>query len=215
MRSTSEPRSRGAFHGRSRIPLSETETRKNLGIRRQRTTEKVHPGMRWRHRKRCVWRHVRTSEPKEKQERGTSFPSPPTAKKPGGLLDNSNTLESPCKNFYFRQRKNIEKGHRKSVASRHRQHHTQGAFPGTYARMHEGCKATAPHTAHQKPLPKAYRNTSPLVKRSPTHKHHRKRQCALTVGGAVLALCPWHVPTHFGNILGHCQGSAPGSCCQG
>ena len=40
----------------------------------------------------------------------------------------------------------------------------------------------------------------PSVKRSPTHKHHRKRQCALTVGGAVSALCPWHVPTHFGNV---------------
>ena len=40
----------------------------------------------------------------------------------------------------------------------------------------------------------------PSVKHSPTHKHHRKRQCALTVGGAVSALCPWHVPTHFGNV---------------
>ena len=41
----------------------------------------------------------------------------------------------------------------------------------------------------------------PSVKqRSPTHKHHRKRQCALTVGGAVSALCPWHVPTHFGYV---------------
>lgn len=153
---------RGAFHGGVEVSLSETETRKNHGIRRQRTTEKVHPETRWRHRKRCVWRHVRTFEPKEKQERGTNFPPSPTARPPGGLLDNSNTLTSPCKKFYFRQRKNIEKGHRKSVASRHRQHHTQGALPGAYARMHEGCKATAPRTAHQKPLPKAYRNTSPL-----------------------------------------------------
>ena len=32
-----------------------------------------------------------------------------------------------------RERKNIEKGHRKSVASRHRQHYTQGMFPGTHA----------------------------------------------------------------------------------
>ena len=36
---------RGAFHGGAKDFLSETETRKNHGIRRQRTTEKGHPGM--------------------------------------------------------------------------------------------------------------------------------------------------------------------------
>lgn len=126
---------RGAFHGGAKDFLSETETRKNHGIRRQRTSEKGHPGMRWRHRKRCVWRHVRTFEPRKKAGERNKFSTLSDSQPPGGLLDNSNTLESPCKKFNFRQRKNIEKGHRKSVASRHRQHHTQGAFRTSHARM--------------------------------------------------------------------------------
>lgn len=59
------------------------------------------------------------------------------------------------------------------------------------------------HSTAQEPtetLTKSIPQHIPSVKRSPTHKHHRKRQCALTVGGAVSALCPWHVPTHFGNV---------------
>lgn len=93
---------RGAFHGGAKDFLSETETRKNHGIRRQRATEIGHPGTRWRHRKRCVWRHVRTFEPRKKQERGTKFPPSPTANQPpGGLLDNSNTLTPPCKKILF------------------------------------------------------------------------------------------------------------------
>ena len=59
------------------------------------------------------------------------------------------------------------------------------------------------HSTAQEPtetLTKSIPQYIPYVKRSPTHKHHRKRQCALTVGGAVSALCPWHVPTHFGNV---------------
>ena len=59
------------------------------------------------------------------------------------------------------------------------------------------------HSTAQEPtetLTKSIPQHIPYVKRSPTHKHHRKRQCALTVGGAVSALCPWHVPTHFGNV---------------
>lgn len=154
---------RGAFHGGAKDFLSETETRKNHGIRRQRITEKEHPGMRWRHRKRCVWRHVRTFEPRKKAGERNKFSTLSDSQPPGGLLDNSNTLTPPCKKFNFRQRKNIEKGHRKSVASRHRQHHTQGTFPGTYALYGiEGCKVTAQRKNQQKPLPKAYRNTSPL-----------------------------------------------------
>lgn len=126
---------RGAFHGGAKVFLSETETRKNHGIRRQRTTEKEHPGMRWRHRKRCVWRHVRTFESRKKAGERNNFSTLSDSQPPGGLLDNSNTLTSPCKKFNFRQRKNIEKGHRKSVASRHRQHQTQGAFRTSHARM--------------------------------------------------------------------------------
>ena len=64
---------RGAFHGGAKVFLSETETRKNHGIRRQRTTEKEHPGMRWRHRKRCVWRHVRTFESRKKAGERNKF----------------------------------------------------------------------------------------------------------------------------------------------
>lgn len=59
------------------------------------------------------------------------------------------------------------------------------------------------HSTAQEPtetLTKSIPQHIPSVKHSPTHKHHRKRQCALTVGGAVSALCPWHVPTHFGNV---------------
>ena len=59
------------------------------------------------------------------------------------------------------------------------------------------------HSTAQEPtetLTKSLPQYIPSVKRSHNHKHHRKRQCALTVGGAVSALCPWHVPTHFGNV---------------
>lgn len=59
------------------------------------------------------------------------------------------------------------------------------------------------HSTAQEPTETLTKNIPqyiPYVKHSPTHKHHRKRQCALTVGGAVSALCPWHVPTHFGNV---------------
>ena len=77
---------RGAFHGGAKDFLSETETRKNHGIRRQRTTEKGYPGMRWRHRKRCVWRHVRTFEPRKKAGERNKFPPSPTANRPEGYL---------------------------------------------------------------------------------------------------------------------------------
>ena len=157
--------------------------------------------MRWRHRKRCVWRHVRTFEPRKKAGEWNKFSTLSDSQPPGGLLDNSNTLTPPCKKFNFRQRKNIEKGHRKSVASRHRQHHTQGTFPGTHA-PYALRDAKSQHSArtNRNPYQKHTAQHIPSVKRSTTHKHHRKRQCALTVGGAVSALCPWHVPTHFGNV---------------
>lgn len=151
---------RGAFHGGAKDFLSETETRKNHGIRRQRTTEKEHPGMRWRHRKRCVWRHVRTFEPRKKAGERNKFSTLSDSQPPGGLLDNSNTLTSPCKKFNFRQRKNIEKGHRKSVASRHRQHHTQGTFPGTYA-LYALRDAKLQHSART--------NRNPYQKHTATH----------------------------------------------
>ena len=124
---------RGAFHGGAKVFLSETETRKNHGIRRQRTTEKEHPGMRWRHRKRCVWRHVRTFEPRKKQESGTNFPPSLTANRPEGYLTIATLYRHLAKNSIFGRGRISKKGHRKSVASRHRQHHTQGTFPGTHA----------------------------------------------------------------------------------
>ena len=76
---------RGAFHGGAKDFLSETETRKNHGIRRQRTTEKGHPGMPVAPQKalRVAPRSdVRTKE--KKQERGTNFPPSPTANRPEG-----------------------------------------------------------------------------------------------------------------------------------
>lgn len=154
---------RGAFHGGAKDFLSETETRKNHGIRRQRTTEKGHPGTRWRHRKRCVWRHVRTFEPRKKAGERNKFSTLSDSQPPGGLLDNSNTLEPPCKKFNFRQRKNIEKGHRKSVASRPpATPYTRNVSGNLRTVCIEGCKVTAQRKNQQKPLPKAYRNTSPL-----------------------------------------------------
>lgn len=101
---------RGAFHGGAKDFLSETEARKNHGIRRQRTTEKGHPGMRWRHRKRCVWRHVRTFEPRKKAGERNKFSTLSDSQPPGGLLDNSNTFASPCKNLIFGRGKISKKG---------------------------------------------------------------------------------------------------------
>lgn len=143
---------RGAFHGGAKDFLSETETRKNHGICRQRTTEIGHPGMRWR--------HVRTFEPRKEAGERNKFSTLSDSQPPGGLLDNSNTLTSPCKKFNFRQRKNIEKGHRKSVASRHRQHHTQGTFPGTYA-LYALRDAKSQHSART--------NRNPYQKHTATH----------------------------------------------
>lgn len=153
---------RGAFHGGAKDFLSETETRKNHGIRRQRTTEKGHPGMRWRHRKRCVWRHVRTFEPRKKAGERNKISTLSDSQPPGGLLDNSNTLEPPCKKFNFRQRKNIEKGHRKSVASRHRQHRTRSVPNRVRAQKLTGHSYETARQTQRKPLQTAYRNTAPV-----------------------------------------------------
>lgn len=100
------------------------------------------------------------SNQEKKQERGTKFSTLSDSQPPGGLLDNSNTLESPCKKFNFRQRKNIEKRHRKSVASRHRQHHTQGTFPGTCA-LYALRDAKSQHSART--------NRNPYQKHTATH----------------------------------------------
>ena len=145
---------RGAFHGGAKDFLSETETRKNHGIRRQRTTEKGHPGMPVAPQK-----ALRVAPRKKAGERN-KFSTLSDSQPPGGLLDNSNTLTSPCKKFNFRQRKNIEKGHRKSVASRHRQHHTQGTFPGTYA-LYALRDAKSQHSART--------NRNPYQKHTATH----------------------------------------------
>lgn len=101
---------RGAFHGGAKVFLSETETRKNHSIRRQRTTEKGHPGTRWRHRKRCVWRHVRTFEPRKKQERGTNFPPSLTANRPEGYLTIATLLPHLVKNLIFGRGRISKKG---------------------------------------------------------------------------------------------------------
>ena len=74
---------RGAFHGGAKDFLSETETRKNHGIRRQRTTEKGHPGMPVAPQKALRATFGRSNQGK-KQERGTNFPPSPTANRPEG-----------------------------------------------------------------------------------------------------------------------------------
>ena len=78
---------RGAFHGGAKVFLSETETRKNHGIRRQRTTEKGHPGMPGGATESvaCGATFGRSNQGK-KQERGTNFPPSPTANRPEGYL---------------------------------------------------------------------------------------------------------------------------------
>lgn len=69
----------------------------------------------------------------KKQESGTNFPPSPTANRPEGYLTIATLLPHLVKNSIFGRGRISKKGHRKSVASRHRQHHTQGTFPGTYA----------------------------------------------------------------------------------
>ena len=150
MPSTAEPRISFRKRKQGRITVFAAREPRKKGTRE----------CRWRHRKRCVWRHVRTFEPRKKAGERNKFSTLSDSQPPGGLLDNSNTLESPCKKFYFRQRKNIEKGHRKSVASRHRQHHTQGTFPGTYA-LYALRDAKSQHSART--------NRNPYQKHTATH----------------------------------------------
>lgn len=150
MPSTAEPRISFRKRKQGRITVSAAREPRKKGTRE----------CRWCHRKRCVWRHVRTFEPRKKAGERNKFSTLSDSQPPGGLLDNSNTLTSPCKKFNFRQRKNIEKGHRKSVASRHRQHHTQGTFPGTYA-LYALRDAKSQHSART--------NRNPYQKHTATH----------------------------------------------
>lgn len=150
MPSTAEPRISFRKRKQGRITVSAAREPRKKGTRE----------CRWRHRKRCVWRHVRTFEPRKKAGERNKFSTLSDSQPPGGLLDNSNTLTSPCKKFNFRQRKNIEKEHRKSVASRHRQHHTQGTFPGTYA-LYALRDAKSQHSART--------NRNPYQKHTATH----------------------------------------------
>ena len=150
MPSTAEPRISFRKRKQGRITVSAAREPRKKGTRE----------CRWRHRKRCVWRHVRTFEPRKKAGERNKFSTLSDSQPPGGLLDNSNTLTSPCKKFNFRQRKNIEKGHRKSVASRHRQHHTQGTFPGTCA-LYALRDAKSQHSART--------NRNPYQKHTATH----------------------------------------------
>lgn len=150
MPSTAEPRISFRKRKQGRITVSAAREPRKKGTRE----------CRWRHRKRCVWRHVRTFEPRKKTGERNKFSTLSDSQPPGGLLDNSNTFDSPCKKFNFRQRKNIEKGHRKSVASRHRQHHTQGTFPGTYA-LYALRDAKLQHSART--------NRNPYQKHTATH----------------------------------------------
>lgn len=91
---------RGAFHGGAKVFLSETETRKNHGIRRQRTTKK---GTREcggaTESVACGATFGRSNQGKagERNKFSTLSDSQP----PGGLLDNSNTLTPPCKKILF------------------------------------------------------------------------------------------------------------------
>ena len=153
MPSTAEPRISFRKRKQGRITVSAAREPRKKGTRE----------CRWRHRKRCVWRHVRTFEPRKKAGERNKFSTLSDSQPPGGLLDNSNTLEPPCKKYYFRQRKNIEKGHRKSVASRHRQHHAQGMFPGTYA-LYALRDAKSQHSArtNRNPYQKHTATQSPL-----------------------------------------------------
>ena len=153
---------RGAFHGGAKDFLSETETRKNHGIRRQRTTEKGHPGMPVAPQKALRVAPRSDVRTKEKAGERNKFSTLSDSQPPGGLLDNSNTLESPCKKFNFRQRKNIEKGHRKSVASRHRQHRTRSVPNRVRAQKLTGHSYETARQTHRKPLQTAYRNTAPV-----------------------------------------------------
>lgn len=152
MPSTAEPRISFRKRKQGRITVSAAREPRKKGTRE----------CRWRHRKRCVWRHVRTFEPRKKAGERNKFSTLSDSQPPGGLLDNSNTLESPCKKFNFRQRKNIEKGHRKSVASRHRQHRTRSVPNRVRAQKLTGHSYETARQTHRKPLQTAYRNTTPV-----------------------------------------------------